>query len=1102
MVEKTEGGFGFGGLPSFFGGDSGLTYEELKRRRAIAAALAGRGTPVKDLPSGMTAFGEGLGALIGDMRLRQMEAQSAAYNAKLGTGAAAPVHKDYTPGAQKAVQPAPPPWKADQRVLRPDWPTTPPPPSIAPPQPPGTPGAAGVPVAQAPVASPADVAEASANFIGGDFGGPDAAATTAAAPDLGGVATAPAPPPEATPPPEVAPDAAAVAPTSNLPPVEQPPPTDIQPDPTAPPAAAAPPVGAPIAPLQNLPGTNPNQDMLIQAVRARREEVPAAALPMPADDPATRPLSARTLVGGSRGTVADVPRGIENLHPATRDYANLAVKDFPGVKFRSGYRDPQTNKDVGGARGSQHIQRRALDVEVPPDQQEAFIRHAYANGARGFGHYGGNTIHVDFREGPVAGWGPNYSRTSLPSTPAFFQKAVAEFQGGAPAAPQTASAVPSDRPTITPLSPEGVPITRSAAAPAAAGAPQGDDAWARYSPALAKMESSESKTPYDLVGPQTKGGRAIGKYQIMSDNVGPWTKAALGKPMTPAEFRANPEAQEATAKHRFMQYVAKYGPEGAARAWYAGEGGMNNPAAMDINRRINVAQYGQQFAQHAGESPGAAPAGPARPTFAAGSEPKDLRSDIATAIMMQGGEQAPPTEQVASAPAEPAESRGRIAATLAGLPSRPGGRGPQTAALGGGAVGMPTPQQTVSPIVIPPEQTPPRPQPQQPPPVGPQVAQAGGVPAASWFTPSIGPAPNVAQPPPQQQPNIPPAPNLRPEFSTPTIPPRLQADDYELERHRIIRDPRASDARKEQAKAELEAAVKERTEQNARNWKIYEEAKGEEARKQGLQQGHLANEKQIRDLEGEGFFPLSKEEMAGLPALPPGQVVYKNRRGELKFGPTPPSVITIDQKGEGEFAKTNAQSLGKMFAGMTEAGISAGDDLDAIANLRMSGVQTGGMASMTAFLSNYGIKLPGASEVEFYGAMIDRLTPQQRLPGSGNSTDFDARMFKSSLPSLMRTPEGNAMIMDVMEGIAKNKMDRADVALRVQTGELSPQDGVREIRRLQLEAKTRSDGVRDYVKEQQKLEPSKSDQEADAWLANPKNFDHPAYQEIRRRRGK
>jgi peptidoglycan L-alanyl-D-glutamate endopeptidase CwlK len=78
---------------------------------------------------------------------------------------------------------------------------------------------------------------------------------------------------------------------------------------------------------------------------------------------------------------------------------------------------------------------------------------------------------------------------------------------------------------------------------------------------------------------------------------------------------------------QFGEYTRKYGPEGATRAWFAGEQGMNNPRARDP-LGTTVASYVQRFRtayQQEGGSAGAGPsaAGPAatRPTAAAGSPP-------------------------------------------------------------------------------------------------------------------------------------------------------------------------------------------------------------------------------------------------------------------------------------------------------------------------------------------------------------------------------------------------------------------------------------------------------------------------------------------------
>lgn len=129
-----------------------------------------------------------------------------------------------------------------------------------------------------------------------------------------------------------------------------------------------------------------------------------------------------------------------------------------------------------------------------------------------------------------------------------------------------------------------------------AAATANDPSWQARKSAISGIESGGSKNPYSLVGVATRNGdRALGKYQVMASNVPQWTQDALGQSMTPQQFIASPDAQEAVFRHRFGQYVDKYGDEGAARAWFGGEGGMKNLGATDAYGRLTVGTYGQDY---------------------------------------------------------------------------------------------------------------------------------------------------------------------------------------------------------------------------------------------------------------------------------------------------------------------------------------------------------------------------------------------------------------------------------------------------------------------------------------------------------------------------
>lgn len=139
-------------------------------------------------------------------------------------------------------------------------------------------------------------------------------------------------------------------------------------------------------------------------------------------------------------------------------------------------------------------------------------------------------------------------------------------------------------------------------------APQAAPQQSPYANAIAKVESGGK---YTAIGPDTGGGnRALGKYQVMASNVGPWSQEILGRQVSPQEFLAKPELQDQIFNAKFGGYVDKYGPEGAAKAWFAGERGMNDPNRRDI-LGTSVADYGRKFTAAMG--PGTAQAAPPQP---------------------------------------------------------------------------------------------------------------------------------------------------------------------------------------------------------------------------------------------------------------------------------------------------------------------------------------------------------------------------------------------------------------------------------------------------------------------------------------------------------
>lgn len=176
-------------------------------------------------------------------------------------------------------------------------------------------------------------------------------------------------------------------------------------------------------------------------------------------------------------------------------------------------------------------------------------------------------------------------------------------------------------------------------APGGVVVPGPSGAAGNYRESISAIESGSRAGNYSALGPVTRSGdRAYGRYQIMGNNIGPWSQAALGRRVSTQEFLKNPEIQDQIFDHVFQGYVAKYGPGGAARAWFAGEGGMNNLNATDAtatSRGTKVSDYERRFLAGLGQGSRAQPTQVA--SLEAGGTPK---------IMDDGSPAAQQTAQV------------------------------------------------------------------------------------------------------------------------------------------------------------------------------------------------------------------------------------------------------------------------------------------------------------------------------------------------------------------------------------------------------------------------------------------------------------------------
>ena len=134
------------------------------------------------------------------------------------------------------------------------------------------------------------------------------------------------------------------------------------------------------------------------------------------------------------------------------------------------------------------------------------------------------------------------------------------------------------------------------------------------------IQSIESGGKYDIVGPtHPRYGRALGAYQVMEANLPEWSKAALGRVVTPDEFLKSREVQDQVFQHRFGGYLNRFGnPQDAASAWFTGQ-----PLAKGANRRdvlgTTGSGYVDKFNRFLGRNAADLPAPGASPTSMPGA---------------------------------------------------------------------------------------------------------------------------------------------------------------------------------------------------------------------------------------------------------------------------------------------------------------------------------------------------------------------------------------------------------------------------------------------------------------------------------------------------
>jgi len=176
-----------------------------------------------------------------------------------------------------------------------------------------------------------------------------------------------------------------------------------------------------------------------------------------------------------------------------------------------------------------------------------------------------------------------------------------------------------------------------------------------------------------------------------------------------------------------------------------------------------------------------------------------------------------------------------------------------------------------------------------------------------------------------------------------------------------------------------------------------------------------------------------------------------NKTGKLSGVGGAQTNVSVNNSAESEFDKKLGGQQAEMFGSMLSSGTQIQSDIADISQLRelVKTAPTGLQGAAVRFAGNLGIPLgEGAGDVQAFEAIVNRLVPAQRPPGSGTMSDRDVDLFKSSLPRLINQPGGNNRILDTMEGMTRYRQAQFEIARDVAAGQLSRRDALDRLSKL------------------------------------------------------
>jgi hypothetical protein len=147
------------------------------------------------------------------------------------------------------------------------------------------------------------------------------------------------------------------------------------------------------------------------------------------------------------------------------------------------------------------------------------------------------------------------------------------------------------------------------------------------------------------------------------------------------------------------------------------------------------------------------------------------------------------------------------------------------------------------------------------------------------------------------------------------------------------------------------------------------------------------------------------------------------------------------------FTEEVSKAQAKDFVALEKSGreaISKARDINRLDNL-LSKIETGGPAAFKQAAGNFGINTKDLTEIQAAQAIINKLVPAQRPPGSGTMSDADLALYKESLPRIINQPGANKEIIRSMKEINDYLIEEGKIAAEVTARRITREEGTRRI---------------------------------------------------------